>query len=88
MKANTFAKLFLTENRFYKGDFMYFKTREEELSFMKKLWQEEKVSCPKCGHEFLEHLHKKAKKSNCDWKCSNCGEIFRTIGMLKELQEE
>ena len=67
---------------------MYFKTREEEILFLKKLWTNQKVSCPKCGHEFLEYLHKKAKKSNTEWKCPQCGEIFRTIGMLKELPEK
>ena len=64
---------------------MYMKTRDEEVAFLKKLWQEEPVTCPKCGIGTLVHLHKKAKKSNCDWKCPNCGEIYRTIGMLKEL---
>lgn len=67
---------------------MYFKTREEEVSFLKKLWAKEKVPCPVCGHEFLEHLHKKAKKSDTEWKCPACGEIFRTINMLMELPEE
>ena len=67
---------------------MYFKTREEEVLFLKKLWTSEKVPCPKCGHEFLEHLHKKAKKSDTEWKCAKCGEIFRTINMLKELPDK
>ena len=67
---------------------MYFKTRGEEVAFLKKLWTEQPVLCPKCGRENLEHLHKKAKKSNTEWKCPACGEIFRTIGMFKELPEE
>ena len=67
---------------------MYFESRDEEVLFLKRLWNEEPTACPKCGHEFLEHLHKKAKKSNCEWKCSACGEIFRTINMLYELPEE
>lgn len=67
---------------------MYFKTREEEVIFLKKLWTGEKVPCPKCGFEHLEHLHKKAKKSDTEFKCSNCGEIFRTINMLKDLPEK
>ena len=67
---------------------MYFKTRGEEVSFLKKLWTNQKVPCPKCGHEFLEHLHKKAKKSNNDWQCPACGEIYRTIRMLLQLPEE
>ena len=66
---------------------MDFKNRDEEVAFLKKLWTGEKVPCPECGHEFLEHLHKKAKKSDCDWHCPACGEIFRTIQMLKALPE-
>ena len=66
---------------------MYFKTRNEEVAFLKKLWLKEPVQCPKCGGATLEHLHKKAKKSDCDWKCPACGEIYRTIGMLKELPD-
>ena len=66
---------------------MYFKAREEEVILLKKLWTGEKVPCPKCGKEFLEHLHKKAKKSDTEWKCPECGEIFRTINMLNELPE-
>ena len=66
---------------------MYFPTREEEVAFLKKLWLKEAVICPKCGGAQLEHLHKKAKKSDCDWKCSACGEIYRTIGMLKDLPD-
>ncbi len=67
---------------------MYFKTRDEEVAFLKKLWNEEKVICPACGKGELEHLHKKAKKSNTEWKCPDCGEIFRTINMLMELPEK
>ena len=67
---------------------MYFKTREEEVRFLKKLWTGEKVPCPKCGFEHLDYLHKKAKKSDTEFKCSNCGEIFRTINMLKDLPEK
>lgn len=67
---------------------MYTQNRKEEVDFLKKMWLEEPVTCPKCGTGTLEHLHKKAKKSNCDWKCPHCGEIYRTIGMLKELPDE
>ena len=67
---------------------MYMKNRDEEVAFLKKLWREETVTCPKCGQATLEFLHKKAKKSNCDWKCPACGEIYRTIGMLKDLPNE
>lgn len=54
---------------------------------MKKLWNGEEVICPKCGGAVLTLLHKKAKKSNNDWKCPACGEIFRTINMLYALPE-
>ena len=67
---------------------MYFKTRGEEVAFLKKLWLKEQVTCPKCGGAALEFLHKKAKKSDCDWKCPACGEIYRTIGMLKNLPDQ
>ena len=64
-----------------------FASRNEGIRFLKKLWNQEKTSCPICGNE-LELLHKKAKKSDCDWKCPACGEIYRTIGMLKDLPEQ
>ena len=67
---------------------MYFKTREEEVRFMNRLWREEPTVCPKCGGAELTYLHKKAKKSSNDWKCPACGEIYRTIGMLMDLPNE
>ena len=67
---------------------MYHKTREEEVVFLKKLWTAKPAICPVCGKAELITLHKKAKKSDCDWKCPECGEIYRTIRMLKELPEE
>ena len=66
---------------------MFGKNRDEEVSLLKKMWLGEPVLCPKCGKEQLVHLHQKAKKSNCNWKCPGCGEIFRTINMLKQLPE-
>lgn len=66
---------------------MYTSSREEEVRFLKRLWTEQPTPCPKCGGGTLMHLHKKAKKSSCDWKCPACGEIYRTIGMLKDLPE-
>lgn len=71
-----------------KGKFMYTDSRDTEVAMLKKLWRGEKVACPKCGKATLTHLHKKAKKSNCDWKCHSCGEIYRTITMLKQLQND
>lgn len=67
---------------------MYTNSREEEVVLLKRLWAAQPTTCPKCNQAILEHLHKKAKKSNCDWKCPGCGEIYRTIGMLKELPNE
>ena len=52
---------------------------------MKKLWTGEKTVCPKCQKAELILLHKKAKKSNDDWKCPECGEIYRTINMMYDL---
>ena len=64
-----------------------FKTRSEALIFLKKLWRREKTACPVCGRE-LEPLHKKAKKSDCDWQCRNCDKTYKTIHLLDELNEQ
>ena len=67
---------------------MYMNSSDAEVRLLKKLWTSQPGTCPKCGSAQLEHLHKKAKKSDCDWRCPACGEIYRTIKMLKELQSE
>jgi len=67
---------------------MYTENRDNEVNLLKSLWCEKAVICPACNKGKLQHLHKKAKKSNCDWKCTSCGEIFRTIKMFKDLPEE
>jgi len=67
---------------------VYTENRESEVKLLKRLWTSQETVCPRCGEAVLEHLHKKAKKSDCDWKCPACGEIYRTINMLKELPEE
>ena len=67
---------------------MYYETRAEELAFLKRLWAEQPTVCPKCQQGPLVLLHTKAKKSNNDWKCPACGEIFRTISMMMELPRE
>ncbi len=61
-------------------------TRQEIVRFLKQLWSDEGADCPICGRE-LELLHKKAKKSNCDWQCKICGKIYKTIPLLNELNE-
>lgn len=66
---------------------MYHSTRDEELAFLKRLWREIPTVCPKCGAAELVLLHKKAKKSNADWKCPACGEIYRTIRMFMDLPD-
>lgn len=62
-------------------------SRNEVIKFLKKLWNLEKTDCPICGNE-LELLHKKAKKSNCDWQCKRCDKIFKTIDLLDKLNEQ
>lgn len=46
--------------------------------FLKKLWDGEKVMCPKCNKDFLVPLH----KDNDDFKCPNCKEVYRTINIF------
>ena len=61
-------------------------SREEAVSFLKSLWNEAPQPCPQCGGK-LDYLHKKAKKSSCDWICTVCGERFDTIKLLDQLNE-
>ena len=64
-----------------------FSSRSEAMSFLKKLWNQEKTICPICGSE-LELLHKKAKKDDCDWQCKNCNKTYKTIHLLNEINEQ
>lgn len=64
-----------------------FSARGEALRFLKRLWRGEAEPCPLCGKE-LELLHRKAKKSDCDWQCRRCGKVFRTIALLDEVNEQ
>ena len=61
--------------------------RNEAVTFLKRLWSEQPTPCPKCGNT-LEFMHKKAKKSNCDWKCAECGTVYKTIDILDRLNEK
>lgn len=61
-------------------------SRDEAVSFLKSLWREEPAPCPLCGGK-LDFLHKKAKKSSCDWVCTDCGERYDTIKLLNQLNE-
>ncbi len=60
--------------------------RDEAIRFLKSLWNEQPQACPLCDGK-LDFLHKKAKKSNCDWICTACGERFDTIKILNQLNE-
>lgn len=60
--------------------------RDEAVSFLKSLWSEKPKPCPLCEGK-LDYLHKKAKKSNCDWICTVCGERYDTIKILKQLNK-
>ncbi len=61
-------------------------SRDEAVSFLKSLWREEPYPCPLCDGK-LDFLHKKAKKSNCDWVCTACGERYDAIKILNKLNE-
>lgn len=63
------------------------KSRAEALGFLKKLWKNEGADCPICTNA-LELLHKKAKKSDCDWQCKTCQKTYKTMGLLKEINEQ
>lgn len=62
------------------------KSRSQAVAFLKKLWNSERTNCPICGEE-LELLHKKAKKSTCDWQCKNCEKTYKTINLLNEVND-
>lgn len=64
-----------------------FGSRNEALSFLRKLWRGEAVTCPVCGRE-LEPLHAKAKRSGCDWQCRHCDKTYKTIHLLDEINEQ
>lgn len=54
--------------------------------FLKSLICEKPQPCPICGGK-LDFLHKKAKKSNCDWICKECGKRYDTIKILDRINE-
>lgn len=61
-------------------------SRDDAVIFLKSLWNETPQPCPLCEGK-LDFLHKKAKKSNCDWICTICGERYDTIKILNQLNE-
>ncbi len=66
---------------------LHFKDRDDEVKFLKSLWAEKPQPCPLCGGE-LDFLHKKAKKSNSNWECTNCGKLYKAINILAELPDK
>lgn len=62
-------------------------TRDEAVKFLKSLWAETPQLCPLCNGK-LDYFHKKAKKSNCDWVCTACGERYDTIKILNSLNDK
>lgn len=60
--------------------------RDQVINFLKSLWIEKPQACPLCDGK-LDYFHKKAKKSNCDWVCTVCGERYDTIKILNELND-
>lgn len=60
---------------------------ELNREFLKQLWNNEKVLCPKCNEAFLIPLHK-GKKNKNDWQCLKCKEVYRTINLFNKLLED
>ena len=60
---------------------------ELDRTILKKLWNGEKVLCPKCGEDYLISLHKN-KKDNNDFKCPKCKEVFRTIAIFNKMLKD
>ncbi len=60
--------------------------RDDAIKFLKSLWNETPQLCPLCNGT-LDFFHKKAKKNNCDWVCTNCGERYDTIKILNQLNK-
>ena len=58
---------------------IFMSNRDEEVILLKKLWTSQAVICPKCGNAQLELLHKKAKKSDCDWRCPG---VLLSVGLF------
>ena len=60
---------------------------ELDRTILKKLWNWEKVLCPKCNENYLIPLHKK-KKDNDDFQCPKCKEVFRTITIFNKMLKD
>ena len=53
--------------------------------FLKKLWNGEKVLCPKCNNDYLIPLHKNDKDN---FSCPKCKKVYRTIGIFNEMLKD
>lgn len=73
------------EEWIWRGCEVYTENRETEVLLIQSLLREEQTLCPKCGQAVLEHFHKKKKKSNVDYLCPACGERYRVIEMMEQL---
>lgn len=60
---------------------------ELDRTILKKLWNGEKVLCPKCNEDYLIPLHKK-KKNNDDFQCPKCKEVYRTITIFNKMLKD
>ena len=61
--------------------------RNEAVAFLKSLWREDPQPCPCCGGK-LDFMHKKAKKNNSNWKCTQCGKVYKAMNILDKLNEQ
>ncbi len=68
-------------------DELHMSTRDEVVSFLKSLWSDNPKPCPLCSGK-LDYMHKKAKKSVNDWKCTVCGKVYKAVNIFKELPDE
>ena len=68
-------------------DELHMSTRDEVVSFLKSLWSDNPNPCPLCSGK-LDYMHKKAKKSVNDWKCTVCGRVYKAVNIFKELPDE
>ena len=57
---------------------------ELNRTILKKLWNGEKVLCPKCNGDYLISLHKK-KNNKDDFQCPKCKQVFRTINIFNKM---
>ena len=60
---------------------------ELDRIILKKIWNGEKVLCPKCNEDYLIPLHKK-RKDNDDFQCPKCKEVFRTIAIFNKMLKD